>query len=188
MSTHSQLLHQTIESLRNATTRVEDACGSLTDFQLNWRPDPKTWSVGLILEHLITTNRTYFPVFREIAEGKYKMKFWTRISPLSGSLGKSMVKTLGPDTSKTYLSPPAFRPTRSKVDAQVIARFREMQEELIGLIQRMDKVDLDKTKISSPASGFITYSLHHAIRIVDLHEARHLQQADRLIAHPDFPS
>ncbi|MEM0997698.1 MAG: DinB family protein [Bacteroidota bacterium] len=187
MNPDPQFLPQTVTHLRSYTDRVTESIGLLTEAQCNWRPNPEVWSLGLILEHLITANRAYFPVLAEIGQGTYKMKFWTRISPLSGVLGRSMIQNLGPNTGKKYTAPPAFRPRLSQVTADIVPRYREMHTELIALLEALNPAELSRLRIASPASGFITYSLRDALRIVDVHEARHLQQAERLQKHPDFP-
>lgn len=34
--------------------------GSLTDEQLNWKPDEKTWSIAQNIRHLILINESYY--------------------------------------------------------------------------------------------------------------------------------
>jgi hypothetical protein len=47
--------------------------------------------------------------------------------------------------------------------------------------------DLDAVKITSPALKIITYSLRDACTIIVVHEQRHFQQAQRVLAIPEFP-
>jgi hypothetical protein len=146
------------------------------------------WSVGLILDHIVTTNATYFPQLKTIADGSYKMKFWTRFSPFSGIFGRSMVKQLGPDYSKKFVAPPAFRPASSKVHKDILKYFGESQNQLLSFLNRLEAQPIGRLKIVSPASDFITYSLKAALTVIDVHTARHLQQADRLMELSEFPT
>lgn len=188
MSTDTQFLQSTADHVRAHTARAEKTFGTLSESRINWQPHPNVWSVGLILDHLVTTNATYFPQLEAIAEGTYKMKLWTRISPFSGVLGRSMAKNLGPDYSKKYSAPPAFRPSQSKVSPDILEKFNDSQNKILSLLNRMEDVPLERIKIASPATGFITYSLKAALTVIDVHTARHLQQADRLLALPEFPA
>ena len=36
--------------------------GSLTNEQLNWKPNSTVWSIAQNLDHLIVTNESYYPV------------------------------------------------------------------------------------------------------------------------------
>lgn len=188
MSTDTQFLQSTADHVRAHTARAEKTFAEFSVSQLNWQPNPGVWSVGLILNHLVTTNGTYFPQLEAIAAGTYKMKLWTKISPFSGILGRSMIKQLGPDYAKKYTSPPAFRPVQSKVSTEILDQFGESQNQILSLLNRLEDQSLGRIKIASPASGFITYSLKAALTVIDVHTARHLQQADRLIQQSQFPA
>ncbi|HYP53474.1 MAG TPA: DinB family protein, partial [Pyrinomonadaceae bacterium] len=66
--------------------------GALTARQINWKPDAKQWSVGQCFEHLMKTNGAYFPKLEELARGERRSTIWERLSPLSGFLGRTVLK------------------------------------------------------------------------------------------------
>ena len=186
--TNARFLKATTTSIEKHSQTAKDAVGPLTLTQINWQPNPKVWSVGVVLNHLIVTNRSYLPVLKEIASGTYKMSFWARWSPFSQTLGRTMVKNLGPNPKRKYSSPPAFRPTLSKCDENILQQFLDSQQELLETMRKLESIDLGKIKIPSPASSFLTYSVWHAIRIIDVHEARHMQQISNLMGLPGYPT
>jgi hypothetical protein len=57
----------------------------------------------------------------------------------------------------------------------------------MSYITKIENTDLAKTKITSPASRFINYSLKGLLLIITLHEQRHLLQAKRVMQSNDFP-
>ena len=50
----------------------------LTPSELNWKPNPGTWSIAQNIDHLIVINESYFQVFAQLREGKYEKPFWAR--------------------------------------------------------------------------------------------------------------
>ena len=49
--------------------------GQLNSEQLNWKPAADSWSVAQCLDHLISANREYYPVFDRILKGEYRKTF-----------------------------------------------------------------------------------------------------------------
>jgi hypothetical protein len=188
MTTNADLLQTIAGHIRAHSDRAQANFGKLSEVQLNWQPHPDTWSVGVILDHLIVTHQSYFPVLDSIVEGTYKMNFWSRISPFSGLLGRSLIKQLGPDYAKKFKSPPAFRPTHSKVDPGILDEFIACQDRILSILDGLQGRPISKLRMPSPASGFITYPVRDALQVIDVHTARHFQQADRLMAHDEFPA
>ncbi|HHG83374.1 MAG TPA: DinB family protein [Bacteroidetes bacterium] len=187
MEHNARFLKTIVAALEKNGETAQESFGALSLAQLNWKPDKDVWSVGVILDHLIVTKRSYFPVFKEIVEDKYKMSFWTRWSPFSQVLGKTMVKNLGQNSKRKYATPPAFRSSLSRVEGNIMDQFLIAQGELLELMEGLAEKELRKIRIPSPASSFLTYSCWQALRIIDVHEDRHFQQASRLMELPGFP-
>jgi len=176
-----------IQSLESSTKQVQESFGKLSESQLNWKPAPERWGVGECLEHLIKGNKLYFPEFEKIAKGERKNSIWQSISPLSGFWGNFIANAVSPDNAKKIKTFPVFMPAKSSIPAGITSDFVKMNEEITGYIQKFEGVDLKKIKISSPASGFITYSLENALKILTHHEQRHINQAKRVLESESFP-
>lgn len=162
--------------------------GGLSAAQLNWRPSPERWSVGQCLEHLIKSNGRFFPVLERLARGERSQSAWERWSPLSGLFGRLIERTLADDGGRKYKAPAKLLPSASDVSADVVEQFAAQQRELGELMGAAPLAGLSRTVVTSPISGFITYSLHDACRIVVAHERRHLRQARRVTETPGFPA
>lgn len=154
--------------------------GNLTGEELNWTSHPKSWSVGQVVEHIITLNRTYFPLFTDIAEGVYRPPFMAKLGFVVRALGNSIYKSVLPETQRKTRTFPLWEPSKSNVPENILAEFGAHQEELKSHIQKLGNALNEGLVISSPASRNVVYTLEKALDIIVVHERRHLQQARRM--------
>ena len=172
---------------KGVTDKVKIEFSTMMLQQLNWKPAPDKWCIGQCLDHLIVSDSSYFPVLQKIAEEKYKMTIWERWSPFSGICGRILVHQLQEQVKKKMKAPRVFLPSAGKTDIGIIERFHKHQDVLLEYIARCDKVDLDRTYITSPSIKIVTYSLRSAIKILIQHECRHINQACRVKLEENFP-
>lgn len=177
------------DGLKDISEAVKKTFGEFTPDQLNWRPSAEKWSVAQCFEHLITINSTYFKTLDRIAEGKQETTTWQKISPLSGFFGKQLIKYLSPESVKKLKAPAKAQPSKSNIDAGIIEKFVGHQAELIERIKKIPaEVNTEKLIITSPLAKFVTYSLADAFKIIEVHERRHFQQAERVLQSEGFPN
>ncbi len=176
-----------LEGLKAIAEDARKTFGGLSAAQLNWKPGADEWSVGQCFEHLIKTNRSFIPTLERIARGERKSRTWERLSPFSGFFGKMVLKSLAPESARKFKAPRGLLPSASDVDAAVIEQFAAHQGELAELIRATAHLDLKRTIVTSPISGFVTYSLMDGFRIVVMHERRHFEQARRVTESEAFP-
>src|SRR5688572_1188394 len=93
-------LDNAVSELEKISGDAHKTFGSLSAEQVNWKPSSEGWSVGQCFEHLIKSNSLFFPVMEQIGRGEYRNSFWQNYSPLSGFLGKLMIKSLQKDEKK----------------------------------------------------------------------------------------
>ena len=175
--------------LEHAATvqRAATLFGQLSTEQINWKPAPDKWGVGLCLEHLIVTDNTYRPLFASILAGTYSPALWTRISPFSAWFGRWLVREMGATVNKPIESPAAFRPQPTKVmPSTQVAEYVKHGMEMNHLLAQLAATDT-KVCIPSPAMALITYPLADCIELMVKHHARHMAQAERAMLLPGFP-
>ena len=172
-----------IGKLNDISRRFEENFGSLSKAELNMKISPQDWSIGQCIDHLTVSNMSYFPQLRSAASGNPQSGFWTRMPLLPGMFGKMLKRSVSPDEKKKFKTMKPIEPSYSDIEAGVVRRFVEVQNELCELISRLDRTDLQKTIITSPASSLITYSLDDLLEILALHEERHFRQAVRTAEH-----
>lgn len=179
--------------IRDASTIIDDArssFGKLSATQLNWKPSAERWSIAQCFDHLITTNKGYLPIIESVRTGTKKTTFWERLPVLPGLVGKLLIKSLDPASTRKIKAPKRFEPAQSNISASVIEDFAEQQNQVIQGMKATSHLDLEKLVVTSPAvaSGVVTYSLLDAYRIIVVHELRHFQQAKRVAEESGFPA
>lgn len=159
--------------------------GGLSETQLNWKPSPTAWSVGQCLEHLIVSDKLFDEQFEKIRSGTRRNSFWETWSPFSGWAGRFLAKTLKDDGKKTKtiskMSPP------SEVGSDIVDRFLAHEKELADTVDSIAGDDWERTVITSPFFGLITYRVTDGLLSVLEHHKRHLRQAERVIQTEGFP-
>lgn len=186
MSTH---IAEAVAELEKVTADVRTVFGQLSQHQLNWKAEPKRWSIAQCLDHLIRTNSLYFTVFAQARQGSTPT-FWERNSPLSGFFGRFMIRVLSPDNKRKTRTVSKSEPALGDIEEGIVERFAEHQSSLIQQLQSLTGAELDlaRTIVTSPLASLVTYSLGDAITILVVHEQRHVLQAKRVMNTPGFPS
>jgi hypothetical protein len=169
-----------ISRLGQVSYNAEAEFGVLTAEQLNLKPSSDSWSIAQCLDHLITTNKTYFPQIEAIISGRFKKTFYRRLPLLPKLFGKILIKTVSPDTERKTKTAKVFYPGSSELPGSIVKDFTSHNNLLIELIQKTYGLNTEKIIISSPVSPSIVYSLKDAFIILTLHEERHLNQAKRV--------
>ncbi len=185
--TDAQFIQKMIVKGKEAGEKVRLEFPGITLGQLNWKPAPESWSIGQCLDHLIVADCLYFPAFKKIAENTYRMTAWQKWSPFGGLFGKILVSQTQETVKRKVNTARVFYPSASQVDAGIFERFHKHLDSLLEYIDSFEKTDLDKTHITSPVSGFITYSLRNTVTLLIQHEHRHINQAIRVKAREEFP-
>ncbi|HNV99332.1 MAG TPA: DinB family protein [Chitinophagales bacterium] len=174
--------------MKNWTATVSDISkqaisefGSLTSEQLNWKPNPNTWSIAQNLDHLIVVNETYYPVLASLKAGTYKTPFIAKIGFMVSFLGKTVLKAVQPDRKKKMKTFPIWEPASSMVIGDMLNRFQNHQNELIQKMESAKELVEQGVVISSPANRHIVYTLETAFDIIVAHEQRHIEQAKEVL-------
>ncbi|MDX2135311.1 MAG: DinB family protein [Saprospiraceae bacterium] len=172
-----QTMDKWTSALENITGQSVSAFGRLSDEQLNWKPDPNTWSIAQNLDHLMVVNQTYYPVLASLTAGNYRTPFIAKFGFVVSFLGKTVLKAVQPDRQTKMKTFPIWEPAASKIDGDIVAKFEKHQTELIQKIRAAQGLVEKGVVISSPANRNIVYKLETAFDIIVSHEQRHLAQA-----------
>ena len=165
---------------------AESLTANLTEAQLNWRPSAGQWSIAQCLEHLAVATSEFEKYFGPALEraaktaGKapaYKPTF----------LGGWLAKQVSPEGERKLGAPKIFRPAEASSITGALAMFLAQQRQFLEFVRRCGSIDYNKTRIRSPVTPLIRYSLADAFVITVLHGQRHLNQARRVREMPQFP-
>jgi hypothetical protein len=180
-------LSEVFEEAEAIAADAKTLFGYLNAQQLNWKPGADSWSVAQCLEHLISINREYFPVFTRILKGEYGKTLLHRAPLLPAVFGKLMIKVVSPNFHQKLKAPAAARPSSSSIDPQIVDRFIADQRETLAMMRSLERHDPAKIIITSPFASVVVYSLLDTFRIIVAHERRHFAQAQRVMEMDGFP-
>jgi uncharacterized damage-inducible protein DinB len=166
---------------------VHDELGNLTRFQLNWKTDEESWSVGQCLEHILIADRSYFSQIEKILEGKYSRPFWSLIPGKARFWGRLVSGLVKPDSGKKVEAPQIFAPSKSTLNEELLDEFNEHEKTVLDYLNRLDSKDNRKYFVRSPFSPYITYKLKDVLEIMALHQERHYKQAQKVMSNEKFP-
>ena len=168
------------DDILEITKKFENEFGNLSKEQLNWKPSSDKWSIGQCIDHLIVANNQYLPELNKVSESKHKETFWEKNNPLTDYTGQNMIKTLGPVIIKKYKTPKLFFPSKSSISINILSDFTYQQEELFKVFKILEDGKFSKIVITSPVAALLTLKVHDALKIISVHEERHLLQAIRI--------
>lgn len=198
MKFESESLLDDLEHLTDRLSRVaKDYFGDLNEEQLNWKPNPDSWSIAECLEHLNLVSETYLQqtaerVRRSITKGKLSKRHFK-----SNWLTNSVIKniSLGDDNQpRNYVRAPKHYDPAYKVNNEfrsslsgktVLEQFLSSQKQLLELLKLSEQVNL---KVKVPTHYFFKLPLGDVLRFLVRHAERHIVQAQRVRNEETFPS
>lgn len=180
---HLRHLLADAESTHAEAERLRD---TLSDEQLTWRPGPDVWSVADCFEHLRKVDKAYCkriePKLEELetSTAAYDSSWFARL----------FIRFVSPESTFKLKAPKAIRPQGhlGSAPAEAVQRFLDQQAELIDLIRRADGKNINGGKFASPLASILKFSVGEGLTVLVTHERRHLGQALRVTARPDFPN
>lgn len=175
-----------ISEANDIAAETKSTFGALTPAQINWKPSPERWSVAQCFDHLLTTNKGYFPRIEGVIAG-VKPTFWQRMPVLPRLAAKLLIKSLDPKSTRKFKAPSKFQPAQSDISASVLNDFVDQQAAIVEKMKATEHLDLEQIIITSPVAAPITYSVLDAYRIIVVHERRHFEQAKRVTQEAAFP-
>jgi hypothetical protein len=172
---HQQLLAESIASRDHIAALVRPLNGG----QLNEHPEPKGWSIGEVLEHLIIADELYDDSIAKLLaasrpDAGAALRDWK-----PSFLGKLIAEALM--SPKKRKGPPAFR-VRHGPRNGVVEAFLARELEFVRVMEDAMRYDWNALKVHSPALPRIAprLNLGDAFRIHVVHVTRHAKQVERL--------
>jgi len=175
------------ETVRNSAS-AEALAAELTEAQLNWKPTADRWSIAQCLEHLTFATKSFEKYFEAVlARGRTT----TPDSPSPGYkptfMGGLLAKHVSPEAARKLSAPKILRPAESSNIRESLEMFLREQDRFLEFVRRFEGIDYNKTRLRSPVTPLVRYSLADAFVITVLHGQRHLAQAQRVRQLTEFP-
>lgn len=163
------------------------AFGGLDTGQLNWRPAADRWSIAQCFDHLLTANRQMFQAAEDALAGAKSRTVWQRLPVLPGIMGRALIRSQAPTTTRKFTAPPNARPASSDIAAGVIQVFVEQQNAAVTRLRALDEQQAAHIVMVSPFIKVVAYSVLDGWRLIFAHERRHFEQARGVASSAGFP-
>lgn len=184
----ADLLQTIVSETEKVGGEARRLVSDLTDEQLNWKPAPDSWSIAQCLDHLAVTSEKFDQDFaKAIARGREKRRTSGAVRYRPTMLGGWLVKQLSPEAKRKMPAPKVFRPTEGSEIKEPLERFLRQQEKFLGFVNDARGIDYNKTRLRSPVTPLMRYSLADAFVMTVVHGQRHLAQARRVRETSGFP-
>lgn len=162
----------------------------LSDPQMIWRPDPKSWSIAECFLHMLAAARPYLTSIDAGIERARAKPNGTppRSRPRHPWMAHLFVESFEPpprlrfSAPKQFLPPPPQGPT-----AVIVGDFMRLGDEIGERIAGAEGLDLGKSVVVSPVTPLIRLSLGLSFALLAVHERRHLYQARAVTRRASFP-
>ena len=173
--------------LERQAAQVAALTAGLSDSALNWQPSEKSWSIGQCLDHLVRSNDATLAAMRVTAESN-RDKLRPRAGEMrpAGWLSRWFVKDIGPDVEKKFKAPGKIVPA-SRVSDDVVPRFLGTQKMVEQFVVDFGDADLGGLRYPNPLLPVVRWTIDTGLLILIRHNARHLQQAERVKESAAFP-
>jgi len=174
-----------ISELNAADNRAIGLANALTPQQLNWKPSPGAWSIGQCLEHLYITNEVYLGPMSTSLEGR-QHAVAQEITP--GWFGRWFIRNYIEPSSKMkrVRAPRKIRPA-AQIEQSILDRFLDSNHRARELVDRARNYDVNRIRFRNPFVPVIRFTVGTGLEIISKHQRRHLLQAERVGASPEFP-
>ena len=175
------------ESEKNSEA-ARTLASDLSEAQLNWKPSPEQLIIAQCLEHLAITSRKFDDYFSAaLVRARKKWPITNAPAYKPSMVGGWLVRQVNPDGGRNLPAPKVFRPSDVSSIQAPLELFLDQQVKFVDFVKQCAGIDYNKTRLRSPVTPLMRYSLADAFVITVLHGQRHLGQARRVREMPQFP-
>lgn len=171
--------HEAIERrLLASSAAVARLFDDHTPETLTRRPRPEAWSAAECVKHLSLTAAAVVPLV-EAALADLEQRGARRAGPSRMDwTGRLIAWSLEPRWLRTKTTA-RFQPVEPGPVAGVLPEFQGQQERVLRALRAAIGLDLGRARIVSPFDARASYNAWSAFRILEVHERRHLRQAEQ---------
>src|SRR5215204_3455510 len=149
---------------------------------LQKQPEEGKWSVAQVIEHLNSYGRYYLPLIEvSVSAPKFPPNEFYK----AGWLGDYFTNTMKPKNNgqitNKMQAPKNHRPSRDLNNDVVLKEFLRQEHLLLDLLDRAEKVNLEKNRIPISISRFIKLQLGDTFRFLIAHHQRHFVQVNNTL-------
>lgn len=183
------LLQTIVAECEKNSEEAKRLVAGLSEEQLSWTSSPGSWSIAQCLDHLAVTSEQFNSYFTEALDrGHRKWPVASTVPYRPSLIGGLLIKQVVPESARKFPAPKVFQPSQSQAVPGALEKFLEQQSKFMNYVREAKGLDFNKTRLRSPVTPLMRYSLADAFIVTVVHGWRHLGQARRMRETPGFPS
>ncbi len=168
-----------INTIDKNTTAFIEHFGNLTNQELNWKPNPETWSIAQNINHLIRVSKSYFPLLEKLRAEKKEKR--SNISEQVKATGEFLLQSVQPNREQKIKTFAIWEPSLKDIKNDMLSEFSNHQVQLKMEIENSSELIENEVVIASPANQEYEYPITDAFDIIVVHQQRHLEQAKEVL-------
>ncbi len=176
-------IQEIINELESARANIYAVANELSQMQLDFKPNPESWSIGEILSHLTVVEkglpRLYSMLLGKAAEAGLTPE-------TEGSWVNSLDEFQLDVVNRKLPAPERVLPQSGIAKNELIESLQHSRQALIEAVSQAGDYDYSAVKFPHPALGDINF--YQWILFVGKHEMRHLSQIEKIKNTAGFPS
>jgi hypothetical protein len=168
-----------LDEARDRAHRTADGLGPAT-----WarRPPGGGWSVSECLQHLNLTSGAFLGRLQQgVAEARAKGLAATGGPYRLDVVGWLLCRLLEPPYRLRVKTSAPFVPGGIAPASEVLASFDRWHDALVECVRSAEGLAVDRVRVSSPFSARVKYSVYSSLRLIPVHQRRHLWQAEQVL-------
>lgn len=183
---YSEFIQNSIIELNQISEIIQEEFYHLSENQLNWKPNQKSWSILQCLNHLILSDSMYDETFEKILK-KYSPQSKDQEVKFSW-IGKWLINAVNPNHHTPIPAPKKFQVSNDFLKKnETFSTYNSRLEKLTQYFENFKGLDLNQIYLSSPALWILRFNLSSCIQIMTYHHQRHLLQCMKIKRNTQFP-
>lgn len=182
MHTQLQGYRADFSALKERADRIVDG---VAEASLSRQPDPETWSVAQVFNHMNTAGWLLLNSMEEAIQTAHRQGPYGEPPFRYGFVSRWFIRSMKPSSGWTFTAPSVFEPDDPETlyPNETIEEFRALQDQFADCVADAKGLDLRRIRIASPAIPLFRISMGAWFEATLAHERRHLVQAERILQH-----
>ncbi len=170
-----------IKLLNDSHRQTLELIEGLSDEQLKFKPAPEKWSALEVAEHIWMAEGLLFGAVEGALAAKQNPEWETKTKGKTEFLERVMVSR-----ERKASAPENIVPSGKLSRAEVIAKLKEARAKTLKFTEET-KLPLKAHTLDHPFPVFNTLNAYQWLIYIPLHNIRHNQQIEEVMANADFP-
>ena len=176
-------MHEQLQNYRSDLLALKDEATDVVDGidedTLRRPPDPETWSVAQIFDHMNTAGWLLLNSLEEAIQEAQENGPYGEPPFRYGFISRWFVRSMEPSSGWTFTAPSVFEPETAETlyPDEATEEFLALQDQFANCVVDAEGLDLRRIRVASPAVPLFRISLGAWFEASAAHQRRHLEQA-----------